>query len=142
MFFSKKNIAIPILGKINWAKSYKKIIKELTIESYLALSFWFYIIRLKHVGFSYMFVVLVYSLVYFTVNSRSSMVSRLRHIYIGGLTFSIVMMAVVGIYEVVSEGQKFASNGALAGMSGLGHIALSIGLVWTIVKIFQYESAK
>lgn len=64
------------------------------------------------------------------------------HIYIGGLTFSIVMMAVVGIYEVVSEGQQLVSNGALAGMSDLGHIALSIGLVWTIVKIFQYESAK
>lgn len=51
------------------------------------------------------------------------------------------MMAIIGIYEVVSEGQKLVSNGALAGMSG-GHIALSIGLVWTIVKIFQYESAK
>lgn len=49
---------------------------------------------------------------------------------------------VIGIYEVVSEGQKLVSNGVLAGMSGLGHIALSIGLVWTIVKIFQYESAK
>jgi hypothetical protein len=38
----------------------------------------------------------------------------------------------------MSEGQKLVSNGAL----GLGRIALSIGLVWTIVKIFQYESAK
>ena len=64
------------------------------------------------------------------------------YIYIGVLTFSIVMMAIIGIYEVVSEGQKLVSNGALAGMSGLGHIALSIGLVWTIIKIFQYESAK
>ena len=54
----------------------------------------------------------------------------------GGMTFSIVMVAIIGIYEVVSEGKKLVSNGALAGMSGLGHIALSIGLVWTIVKIF------
>jgi len=52
------------------------------------------------------------------------------------------MMAIIGVYEVVSEGQKLVSNGALAGMLGLGHIALSIGLVWTIVKIFRYESAK
>jgi len=51
-------------------------------------------------------------------------------------------MAIIGIYEVVSEGQQLVSNGALAGMSGLGHITLSIGLVWTVVKIFQYESAK
>lgn len=49
---------------------------------------------------------------------------------------------VIEIYEVVSEGQQLVSNGALAGISGLGHIALSIGLVWTIVNIFQYESAK
>ena len=49
---------------------------------------------------------------------------------------------VIEIYEVVSEGQQLVGNGALAGMSGLGHIAISIGLVWSIVKIFQYESAK
>ena len=49
---------------------------------------------------------------------------------------------IIGIDDVVSEGQQLVNNGALAGMSGLGHIALSIGLVWTIVKIFQYESAK
>ena len=52
------------------------------------------------------------------------------------------MMTIIEIYEVVSEDQQLVDNGALAGMSGLGHIALSIGLVWTIVKIFQYESAK
>lgn len=52
------------------------------------------------------------------------------------------MIAIIGIYEVVSEGKKLVSNGALAGMSGLGHIALSIGLVGTNVKISQYESAK
>ena len=64
------------------------------------------------------------------------------YIYIGGLTFSILMMGIIGIYEVVSEGQQLGRNGALAGISGLGNLALSIGLVWTIVKIFQYESAK
>lgn len=64
------------------------------------------------------------------------------YIYIGGLTFSIAMMAIIGIYEVVIEGQKHVSKGTLAGISGLGNLALSIGLVWTIVKIFQYESAK
>jgi brp/blh family beta-carotene 15,15'-monooxygenase len=42
------------------------------------------------------------------------------HIYIGGLTFSIVMMAIIGIYEAVSEEQKLVSNGALAVISGLG----------------------
>lgn len=62
------------------------------------------------------------------------------HIYIGGLIFSIAMMGIIGIYEVVSEGQKLVINGALAGMSGLGHIALSIGLVWAIVKIFSMNS--
>lgn len=49
---------------------------------------------------------------------------------------------VIEIYEVVSEGQQLVSNGALAGMSVLGHIALSIGFVWMTVKIFQYESVK
>lgn len=52
------------------------------------------------------------------------------------------MMVIIGIYEVVSQGQQLVNNGALAGISGLGHVALSIGLVWTIVKIFQHESTK
>ena len=73
---------------------------------------------------------------------RISTLKKPIYIYIGGLAFSIVMMAIIGIYEVVSQGQQLVSNGALAVMSGLGHIALSIGLVWTVVKIFQYESAK
>jgi len=51
------------------------------------------------------------------------------YVYIGGLTFSIVIMAIIGIYEAVSEGYQLVSNRALAGMPGLGHIALSIGLV-------------
>lgn len=51
------------------------------------------------------------------------------YIYIGGLTFLIIKMIIIGIYEVVSEGQQLVRNGALAGISGLGHIALSIGLV-------------
>lgn len=61
------------------------------------------------------------------------------YIYIGGLTFSIVMMVIIGIYEVVSEGQKLVSNGVLAGMSILSHIALSIGLVWTSVRVFSMD---
>ena len=51
------------------------------------------------------------------------------YIYIGGLTFSILMMAIIGIYEVVSEGQQLGRNGALAGMSVLAHISFSIALI-------------
>lgn len=96
-------------------------------------------------GFSYMFVVLTLILYLLTKGYDADRIASLKkpiYIYIGGLTFSIVMMAIIGIYEVVSEGQQLVGNGALAGMSGLGHIAISIGLVWSIVKIFQYESAK
>lgn len=38
------------------------------------------------------------------------------------------MMTIIGGYEVVSEGQQLVSNGALAGMSGLGtaHFLLAV----------------
>lgn len=49
----------------------------------------------------------------------------------------IIMMVIIGIYEVVSEGQKLVSNGALAGMSGLGHIAPLSALSGPSLRFFS-----
>lgn len=59
--------------------------------------------------------------------------------YITGFTFTIVNMTVFGIYEVVSQGQSTINEAALESMSGLGHILLAVGLVWTIVRLFKNE---
>lgn len=60
--------------------------------------------------------------------------------YLTGLTLTIVSMTVFGIYEVVSLGSKTVHIRALEGISGVGHILLSTGLVWLIARLYQTES--
>ena len=50
-----------------------------------------------------------------------------------GLVFTVVNMFIIGIYEVV--GMNTIKIAALNDLSGLGHIILAVGLVWTVVRI-------
>lgn len=50
-----------------------------------------------------------------------------------GLVFTVVNMFIIGIYEVV--GMNTIKIAALNGLSGLGHIILAVGLVWTVARI-------
>ena len=61
------------------------------------------------------------------------------HIFEAGLVFTVVNMFIIGIYEVV--GMNNIKIAALNGLSGLGHIILAVGLVWTVVRIFDMERA-
>lgn len=73
--------------------------------------------------------------------SEEQMKQLKRPIYImeAGIVFTIVNMFVIGVYEVVGMGAKTINMSAINGISGLGHITLAIGLVWTITKLFNLE---
>lgn len=62
--------------------------------------------------------------------------------YIGGLSLAVVCMIIIGIFEIVSKGQKTISLAAIDGISGLGHITLAVDLVLTLVKIYNIEKLK
>lgn len=62
------------------------------------------------------------------------------YLFVSGLTFTIVNMTIIGIYQVVSEGHTVVSRHAMDGLSGLGHIVLTIGIVSIACKIFQNET--
>lgn len=62
-------------------------------------------------------------------------------IYLGGLTFTLANMTVFGIWEVVDNAKRTINIHALSGTSGLGHIALSIGLVWLLLRLLKIEMA-
>lgn len=64
------------------------------------------------------------------------------YVFVSGFAFTVINMALFGIYEVVGQGNDIVNRHALEGLSGIGHIILTIGLVWTLVKIFQNESRK
>lgn len=49
-------------------------------------------------------------------------------------------MLLIGINEVVSTGQSLVKQAALDGISGLGHMTLSVGLVWTLLKFYRLEA--
>lgn len=64
------------------------------------------------------------------------------YVFMTGFAFTIVNMALFGIYEVVSQGKDIVNQAALEGISGIGHIVLAVGIVWMVVKLFQNESVK
>ncbi|UHR02645.1 DUF2871 domain-containing protein [Peptoniphilus sp. GNH] len=56
-------------------------------------------------------------------------------IYNVGLVFTMANMMLLGIYEVVSEGSQTLNSSAMEGISGLGHIILGFGLLYTLLKL-------
>lgn len=63
-------------------------------------------------------------------------------IYISGLTFTLVMMVFIGIYQITAQGQDLINIKAIEGMSGLGHIILSVGMTKLLVKIYRLENTQ
>ena len=63
-------------------------------------------------------------------------------IYLTGLTFTIVNMVVIGIYEVVCDGADVNVRAAIDGTSGIGHIILGVGIVWMFVKLYNLKIAE
>lgn len=61
------------------------------------------------------------------------------YIFQSGFTLTMASMFVYGIYDVVGLGKETINIMAISGISGLGHIILAVGLVWTMVKIFNFE---
>ena len=82
---------------------------------------------------------LLYVIVKNYEDSNVRTLKRPVHIFEGGLILTVVSMMVIGIYEVVGEGVATISIPAISGISGIGHILLSVGLGWTIVKIYNLE---
>lgn len=56
-------------------------------------------------------------------------------IYVVGLILTVCNMMVYGIYDVLGGGKDLISIPMLAGFAGIGHIFLSVGLVWVLLKI-------
>lgn len=63
-------------------------------------------------------------------------------IYLTGLTFTVVNMVVIGIYEVVREETDVIIRAAIDGTSGIGHIILGVGIVWMFVKLYNLKTAE
>lgn len=69
-------------------------------------------------------------------------IKRPIYLFESGLVFTVVNMAVIGLYEVVGQGQETINPAAISGTSGLGHILLAAGLVWTLVLLYGAEKGR
>ena len=94
-------------------------------------------VHLLVLGFAFMLILYLLT----SKMSENQIKELKRPIYIteAGLVFTIVNMLVIGVYEVVGMGENTINISAINGISGLGHITLAIGLVWTITKLFNFE---
>lgn len=61
------------------------------------------------------------------------------YLYISGLIFTISNMGVQGFFDILGGDKTHIKVAALDGMSGIGHILLSLGLIWLMAKIFLRE---
>ncbi|MFL8888764.1 DUF2871 family protein [Helcococcus kunzii] len=57
--------------------------------------------------------------------------------WIFGMLFSITMMFIRGIYQVIGNGAELFNNAMFSGLAGLGHIALSVGLIWIMLLLIS-----
>ena len=68
-------------------------------------------------------------------NQKLKELKKPLSVYNTGLVLTLVTMMTYGIYDVIGKGQETISIGAISGFSGIGHLLLGVGLVWTWVKI-------
>ena len=54
-----------------------------------------------------------------------------------GLVLTIVMMWIKGIYQVIGKNTELFNQNMFSGISGLGHIALGVGIVWMMLYIVK-----
>ena len=144
---------------------YKHYVKEFKAENILGLSFTMLIMGLvagvfyreftKYYGFinySHLRILHVHTLVlgFFALLILFSIVKRYTkeemtsikkpfHTYMTGLISTVVMMMLIGIYEVVSKGQNIVNPSMLAGISGLAHTTLGVGIVWLLKCLVKIE---
>lgn len=61
-------------------------------------------------------------------------------IYVSSHVFSFVCMFVIGLSQVIGSFDKDVINiGGLQGITGIGHIGLTIGMIWILSKIYKFE---
>ena len=77
-------------------------------------------------------------------NSDKEKLKKLKkplNIYNTGIVFTVANMMLIGISEVVSEGTPVVSKAAMEVVSGIGHIILGVGLIYTLIKIKNSQPA-
>lgn len=75
-----------------------------------------------------------------TINWDDESIKTLKkpmYVYMAGLTFTLINMLALGIFKVVDPSLRAVSLPALSGLSGLGHIALGVGIVQVFLKFYK-----
>ncbi|SFN42315.1 DUF2871 domain-containing protein [Proteiniclasticum ruminis] len=163
-FMMPKTVAYLLLVYVG----FKHYVKEFRVQSLIELSFASLILGLvggvfyreftKVYGFTdstYLGKVHVHALVlgflsllvFYSIVSRSNkkdLTKSLRrpiYLWVSGLLLSIVMMMIHGIIEVTGNYYGSAPEAAISGIAGMGHILLSVGIVWSML-ILSREDVK
>ena len=75
-------------------------------------------------------------------NQKIQEIKKPFHIYVTSHVFPFVCMFVIGLYQIIGSVDKGVINlNTLQGITGIGHIGLTIGMVWTLYKIYKFEKA-
>lgn len=76
-------------------------------------------------------------------NDKIQEIKKPFHIYVSSHVFSFVCMFVIGLSQVIGSFDKDIINmAALQGITGIGHIGLTIGMIWILYKIYRFEKVR
>ncbi|QIK69988.1 DUF2871 domain-containing protein [Erysipelothrix sp. HDW6C] len=82
----------------------------------------------------FMMLIILILIKLFKINEHKGF-KRFMMFYNGGLHLTVLMMLIRGIVQVIGTDLSKGLNAAISGMSGLGHIALAIGLVYLFISL-------
>lgn len=160
-FMMPKTVAYILLIVIG----YKYFIKNFTSQNILKLSIVFAILGLMggvfyrefskafnytattYLNFVHLHLLVlgfIFYLVLFSIckNEDASKLKLPLIIYNIGLGWTATSFMVRGIYTITSNGYAPFKDAALSGISGLGHIMLGVGLIWTLIYLLKNVTNK
>lgn len=76
-------------------------------------------------------------------NDKIQEIKKPFHIYVSSHVFSFVCMFVIGLSQVIVSFDKDIINmAALQGITGIGHVGLTIGMIWILYKIYKFGKVR
>ncbi len=129
-----KTATIYLILGLSGGVFYRELTKYLPWENRTTLSF----VHVHLIALGFLFFLIIYLL----VQNEQKYIKKIKLpviFYNIGLAWTVVILMVKGIYTITSDGSVLFSDAAMSGIAGIGHIFLSIGSIWLMVKVIQIK---
>lgn len=132
----KLSVSFLLLG-LSGGVFYREFVKFYNWQSITSLS----LVHVHLLTLGFLALLILYALVQ-VLDINLKAIQKPTILYIIGLAWVAVTFMIKGIYVITSQRVELFSNAAFSGISGLGHITIAVGLVWTMICIIDGAKTK